>query len=78
MINITVKLSSGKEIILTEEEYKEFISLFSSQPIQPIIPISIPYPQYPIIPCSPSSPSWYPPVITWTAGATNTEGKRNS
>lgn len=76
MINITVKLSSGKEIILTEEEYTELISLFSRNTIQSI-PIPIPYSPCPTIPWIPPNTPWYQPTITWTSGSTWLEGKVN-
>ena len=39
-INITIKLSSGKEIKLSEEEYNELLNKFKQYP-------SITYPSYP-------------------------------
>lgn len=50
-ITIKIKLSSGKEIKLTEEEYEELKEQFSSKefiPIRdPVYPIINPYPNYP-------------------------------
>ena len=53
---IVIKLSSGKEIELTEAEYQELKGFSPYPPIYPATPWSPTYP-YPVITCKNSSTS---------------------
>ena len=66
-LQIKIKLNSGKEIELTENEYEELKSKFSTKE-----PVFVPYvpKEWPIYPTYPSTP-WYDWDKVW-CGASNT------